>query len=177
MFHALKLYKLSPSVLSKVLHLFDGNIKSLTMLEDEHNYELSLTTGKKTVSDKELIHILSSGTTKGLLLYVTVIASLKYGFDLIIDEIETTSIKRSLKTSSTCTKTNRSTNATRHSISPPITANCLICSTVRTTSGFAVPTRRLLLRICTRTSTFVLNFPRAVSSITTPSRHPSIMTT
>lgn len=88
MFHALKLYKLSPSVLSKVLHLFDGNIKSLTMLEDEHNYELSLTTGKKTVSDKELIHILSSGTTKGLLLYVTVIASLKYGFDLIIDEIE-----------------------------------------------------------------------------------------
>ena len=59
-----------------------------TMLEDEHNYELSLTTGKKTVSDKELLHILSSGTTKGLLLYVTVIASLKYGFDLIIDEIE-----------------------------------------------------------------------------------------
>ena len=28
------------------------------MLEDEHNYELSLTTGKKTVSDKELIEIL-----------------------------------------------------------------------------------------------------------------------
>ena len=87
MFNALKLYKLSPSVLAKVLHLFDENVKDLTML-DEHNYELSLASGKKIVSDKELVHFLSSGTTKGLLLYVTVIASLKYGFDLIIDEIE-----------------------------------------------------------------------------------------
>lgn len=87
MFNALKLYKLSPSVLAKVLHLFDENVKDLTML-DEHNYELSLAAGKKIVSDKELVHFLSSGTTKGLLLYVTVIASLKYGFDLIIDEIE-----------------------------------------------------------------------------------------
>ena len=87
MFNALKLYKLSPSVLAKVLHLFDENVKGLTML-DEHNYELSLASGKKIVSDKDLVHFLSSGTTKGLLLYVTVIASLKYGFDLIIDEIE-----------------------------------------------------------------------------------------
>lgn len=87
MFNALKLYKLSPSVLAKVLHLFDENVKGLTML-DEHNYELSLASGKKIVSNKELVHFLSSGTTKGLLLYVTVIASLKYGFDLIIDEIE-----------------------------------------------------------------------------------------
>ena len=87
MFNALKLYKLSPSVLAKVLHLFDENVKGLTML-DEHNYELSLASSKKIVSDKELVHFLSSGTTKGLLLYVTVIASLKYGFDLIIDEIE-----------------------------------------------------------------------------------------
>lgn len=87
MFNALKRYQLSPLLLSKVLHLFDENIKSLTML-DEHNYELSLLNDKKTISDKELIHFLSSGTTKGLLLYITVIASLKYGFDLIIDEIE-----------------------------------------------------------------------------------------
>ena len=64
MFNALKLYKLSPSVLAKVLHLFDENVKDLTML-DEHNYELSLASGKKIVSDKELVHFLSSGTTKG----------------------------------------------------------------------------------------------------------------
>ena len=63
MFNELKLYKLSPSVLAKVLHLFDENVKGLTML-DEHNYELSLASGKKIVSDKELVHFLSSGTTK-----------------------------------------------------------------------------------------------------------------
>ena len=87
MFNALNRYKLSPSVLSKILHLFDENVDGLSMLDD-HNYEL-LTSGKKQIiSDNELLHYLSSGTTKGLLLYVTVIASLKYGFDLIIDEIE-----------------------------------------------------------------------------------------
>lgn len=59
----------------------------LSML-DEHNYELTLSNEKKIVSDKELLHFLSSGTTKGLLLYVIVVASLKYGFDLIIDELE-----------------------------------------------------------------------------------------
>ncbi|MBQ6979049.1 MAG: ATP-binding protein [Clostridia bacterium] len=87
MFNALKRYKLSTSVLSKILHLFDENVDGLSMLDD-HNYEL-ITSGKKQIiSDNELLHYLSSGTTKGLLLYVTVIASLKYGFDLIIDEIE-----------------------------------------------------------------------------------------
>ena len=87
MFNALKRYKLSPSILAKIIHLFDKNITELTMI-DEHNYKISLTNETKTVSDKELLHFLSSGTTNGLLLYVTVIASLKYGFDLIIDEIE-----------------------------------------------------------------------------------------
>ena len=87
MFNALKRYNLSTTILSKILHLFDNTIASLSMLDD-HNYELNLITGKRVISDNELVHFLSSGTTKGLLLYVTVIASLKYGFDLIIDEIE-----------------------------------------------------------------------------------------
>lgn len=87
MFNALKRYKLSDCVLSKILRLFDSTIQGLTMLDD-HNYELRLSNDKKIVSDKELLHFLSSGTTKGLLLYVTIVASLKYGFDLIIDEIE-----------------------------------------------------------------------------------------
>lgn len=88
MFNALKRYKIPTAVLSKILHLFDSNIQNLTML-DEHNYELSLCyDGRKIISDKELVHFLSSGTTKGLLLYTTVIASLQNGFDLIIDEIE-----------------------------------------------------------------------------------------
>ena len=87
MFNALKRYKLSDSILSKTLHLFDDSILGLSML-DEHNYELTLSSEKKIISDKELLHFLSSGTTKRLLLYVTVVASLKYGFDLIIDELE-----------------------------------------------------------------------------------------
>ena len=40
------------------------------------------------LSDKELIYLLSSGTTKGLLLYILVVASLQNGFDLLIDEVE-----------------------------------------------------------------------------------------
>lgn len=87
MFNALKRYGISDTILSKILHLFDRNIDGLTML-DEHNYELVLSDGKRVVSDKELLRFLSSGTTKGLLLYVTAVASLRYGFDLVIDEIE-----------------------------------------------------------------------------------------
>ena len=87
MFNALKRYNLSVELLAKVLALFDRNIKGLKML-DEHNYELTLCKSKKVISDNELLHYLSSGTTKGLLLYVTVIASLQHGFDILIDEIE-----------------------------------------------------------------------------------------
>ncbi len=87
MFNALKRYELSDSILSKTLHLFDDNILGLSML-DEHNYRLTLSNGNKIISDKELLYFLSGGTTKGLLLYITIIASLKSGFDLIIDELE-----------------------------------------------------------------------------------------
>lgn len=87
MFNTLKQYDLSAKLLAKVLHLFDSNIEDLKML-DEHNYELQVNSERKTISDNELLHFLSSGTTKGLLLYVTVIASLQHGFDILIDEIE-----------------------------------------------------------------------------------------
>lgn len=87
MFNALKQYKIDSAILSKVLRLFDNTIRSLSMI-DEHNYKLVTTTDTKTISDKELLHFLSSGTTKGMLLYIYVIVSLKNGFDLIIDEIE-----------------------------------------------------------------------------------------
>ena len=87
MFNALKRYNLSSSLLGKILHLFDDTVEELVMVDD-HNYQLKTINEKKIISDHELMHFLSSGTTKGLLLYVTVIASLKYGFDLIIDEIE-----------------------------------------------------------------------------------------
>ncbi len=87
MFNALKNYGIDSVILTRVLKIFDENIESLEML-DEKNYRLTFRGEVKTISDTQLIHLLSSGTTKGLLLYVLMIASLKEGFDLLIDEVE-----------------------------------------------------------------------------------------
>ena len=90
MFNALKKYNIPLSTLSHVLRIFDDSICELSM-EDEHYFRLKFDGDKpreEIMSGKELLHFLSSGTTKGILLYTFVIASLKHGFDLIIDDIE-----------------------------------------------------------------------------------------
>ena len=87
MFSALRNYGVDTEILTKVLKIFDENIESLEMLDDK-NYKLTFRGEVKTISDTQLIHLLSSGTTKGLLLYVLMVASLKEGFDLLIDEVE-----------------------------------------------------------------------------------------
>lgn len=86
-FATMKDYHISPQMLTKVISIFDENISDLQM-QDDHNFRLSFRGEVKTVSDKELIYMLSSGTTKGMLLYMLMIASLQQGFDLIVDEIE-----------------------------------------------------------------------------------------
>ena len=83
----MKDFHINPNFLAKVISIFDENITNLQM-QDEHNFKLSFCGEMKTVSDKELIYMLSSGTTKGMLLYILMIASIQQGFDLIIDEIE-----------------------------------------------------------------------------------------
>ncbi len=87
MFSALKNYGIDSEVLTRILKIFDDNVESLEMLDDK-NYKLSFKGEAKTLSDTQLIHLLSSGTTKGLLLYVLMVASLREGFDLLIDEVE-----------------------------------------------------------------------------------------
>ena len=90
MFKALKKYDIPLSTISHVLRIFDDSICELSM-EDEHYFRLKFDGDKpreEIISGKELLHFLSSGTTKGILLYTFVIASLKHGFDLIIDDIE-----------------------------------------------------------------------------------------
>ena len=90
MFKALKKYKIPLSMLSHILRIFDENIREISM-KDEHNFRLKFEgnqVGDQIMSDKELLYFLSSGTTKGMLLYTFVAASLLYGFDLIIDEVE-----------------------------------------------------------------------------------------
>lgn len=86
-FRAMKNYQISDELFLNVIQIFDENIKNLVRI-DEHNYKLTYQDDEKIMSDRELIFFLSSGTTKGILLYVLMIASLQKGFDLLIDEIE-----------------------------------------------------------------------------------------
>lgn len=90
MFKALKKYDIPLTTLSHILRIFDENIREISM-KDEHNFRLKFDGDQprdQVMSDKELLYFLSSGTTKGMWLYTFVVASLKYGFDLIIDEVE-----------------------------------------------------------------------------------------
>lgn len=87
LFRALKNYGISDEVFLNIIRIFDENIRRLECVDD-HNYKLSYQKQTKVVSDKELVYLLSSGTTKGVLLYVLMVASLKNGFDLVVDEIE-----------------------------------------------------------------------------------------
>ena len=90
MFKALKKYDIPLTTLSHILRIFDENIREISM-KDEHNFRLKFDGDQprdQVMSDKELLYFLSSGTTKGMLLYTFVVASLKDGFDLIIDEVE-----------------------------------------------------------------------------------------
>lgn len=87
LFATIKDYNISPNILSKIIQIFDENVSSLIKL-DEHNYKFNFCGKEDIVSDKELLYKLSSGTTKGIFLYIMVVASLQNGFELIIDEIE-----------------------------------------------------------------------------------------
>lgn len=87
-FRLLKTYKISDDILAVIIRIFDNNIQNIQMI-DEHNYRVQFCNEDKVLSDKELLHMLSSGTTKGILLYTMIVASLQQGFDLLIDEAET----------------------------------------------------------------------------------------
>lgn len=87
LFRAMKTYKISETILMKVIRIFDDKIQSLEMVDEKH-YRLVYQDSVKELSDSELVYMLSSGTTKGVLLYVFVVAALENGFDLLIDEVE-----------------------------------------------------------------------------------------
>lgn len=86
-FKAMKNYKVSDDTFMTIIKIFDENVKMLEKIDD-HNYKLVYQNTEKIVSDNQLIYLLSSGTTKGILLYILMVASLQNGFDLLIDEIE-----------------------------------------------------------------------------------------
>ena len=87
LFRAMKTYKISRDTLGKIVKIFDDKIQSIDMLDEKH-FKLIYQDYSKEFSDSELIHMLSSGTTKGILLYVFMVVALENGFDLLIDEVE-----------------------------------------------------------------------------------------
>ena len=89
LFRALKNYGIGTDVLAKIIRIFDENIQKLKLTRvDDHNYRVVTGDEERIMSDTQLIYFLSSGTTKGILLYTLMVASLKEGFDLLIDEVE-----------------------------------------------------------------------------------------
>ncbi len=86
-FSSQRTHGIPDSVLMKIIKIFDENISKLELLDD-NNYEIVFCGEKEKLSAKELYYRLSSGTTKGIVLYTIVVMSLINGFDLIIDEIE-----------------------------------------------------------------------------------------
>lgn len=75
-------------IIETILKMFDEHLENIEM-KSENKFIVSYTDHRKVeVSDKELYYMLSSGTTKGLGLFTFVVYSLKYGTDLLIDEIE-----------------------------------------------------------------------------------------
>ncbi len=87
LFSLLKQGDFPSPLLSRIIHLFDENILGLERV-DELNYRILGKEGDLVLSEGSLYHYLSSGTTKGILLYSRVADSLRKGTDLLIDEIE-----------------------------------------------------------------------------------------
>ncbi|MCD8074978.1 MAG: ATP-binding protein [Lachnospiraceae bacterium] len=88
LFKVMKNYQIPDKILNNIIRIFDESIQYLQKVDD-HNYRISVDGKSRIYSDKELIYMLSSGTTKGILLYMMMAASLQNGFDLLVDEIET----------------------------------------------------------------------------------------
>ncbi len=86
-FSLVKFFEIDESILKKILSIFDENIQSLE-IDDLGNYKLKYNGEEEYLNPKELFYRLSSGTVKGILMYIMIVASLEFGFDVIIDEIE-----------------------------------------------------------------------------------------
>lgn len=87
LFKLMEMSKLDYKFLSKVIRIFDENISEIKQI-DENNYSIIYQNVNRILSANDLYRFMSSGTNKGLTLYITAIISLQLGFDLIVDEIE-----------------------------------------------------------------------------------------
>lgn len=86
-FDILNLFGIDEGILKKIIKIFDENISDLKR-DEKGNYQLIYRGEEQYLTPGALFRMLSSGTTKGILLYILIVASLKNGFSIIIDEIE-----------------------------------------------------------------------------------------
>lgn len=87
LFKAVRRYHISNKLLLKLIRLFDTSIEEFSII-DESYCQIKLGDKVMVLDCSELQYRLSSGTLRGALLEVYVYASLKYGFDLLVDDIE-----------------------------------------------------------------------------------------
>lgn len=87
-FNILNHYDSKSNISSHLIQMFDENIRSIKMI-GEDKYEIIFQNSASKIVDKFDLHeIISSGTSKGLILMSSAIWALNEGMDLIIDEIE-----------------------------------------------------------------------------------------
>lgn len=86
-YQLMKLMGLDVEYLNRIIPIFDRNISEIRQTDETH-YVLVYQEAEQRFSGRELLRFLSRGTTKGLNLYVLAVMSLTAGFDLLVDEIE-----------------------------------------------------------------------------------------
>lgn len=86
-FEILRKYNISSDILKDIISIFDKSIIDLRQING-YNYILKSKEKEEMFTSKELFYRLSKKTTRGILLYIYIIVSLKNGFNLIIDDIE-----------------------------------------------------------------------------------------
>ncbi len=87
-FNIYKMIDNNHKIIETILKMFDEHLDNIEMVHDDKFVVYYTDKSKIEVNSKELYDMLSSGTTKGLNLFTYVVYSLKYGTDLLIDEIE-----------------------------------------------------------------------------------------
>ncbi len=88
-FELFSIFNVNEKLMLKIAQLFDDSIEHFTYDKEKKLYSLALKgLDEKNYSENEIKILLSDGTVKGLMMFGLVIALLKMGGSMIIDEIE-----------------------------------------------------------------------------------------
>lgn len=71
-----------------IFNIFEPAIESIKLSEDRIHFFIKINGKVKKISLSEMVNIMSFGTLKGVLLFMTAYFALKYGSVIIIDEID-----------------------------------------------------------------------------------------